>query len=478
MKTHGAIDEIVLLIQSGYPFIYLLTKEEERSREMIRKAADYAGYAFVETAPAADRASAAGELESAISGGDHTVYYIPDLHFHLDDPGVSRRIKELASISRRFSKCIAVAAPRLNAPPELDQEIAVVNIPLPTREELNEVYEQAAQEDGNLPQDDAMRNSFVKAAQGLALEEARRVFRKAAASSMGIDLVINEKKKALRRTDGLEFRELSETLDDVGGLDSLKKWLEERTRAFSDDARKFGLPEPRGLFLTGVQGCGKSLVSKAVAGFWRMPLVRLDLAAVFGASRPEEILSSSLAVAEAMAPCVLWIDEVEKGFDATEGGGASRVLGVMVTWLQEKTAPVFTIATSNRVDRLPPEFPRKGRFDDIFFVDLPQVHERRDILSLHISKRGRDPSKFDLDSLAKKAERFTGSEIEQAVVSALYTAFSRNRELEQADVMNALSDTVPLADTFDEEIKRLREWALKRARHASTDRKRLDYFKE
>jgi len=476
MSDHATVQELALLMRSGYPLLALVTQEDERAAGMLQEAASLAKRTVVVAAPVSDAAAAAQAVVEASKRNPGTVTVIPDLHYHLRHPEVARGVKRLAELALKDLRCIAVIAPVFDAPAELELEIATVTIPLPSRKEIDAIYGQVAEESPALSREAEVRALFVQAAQGLAAEEARRVFRKAAAAGAGVELVIRDKKRALRRTEGLEFRDLRETLDDIGGMDSLKNWLRERTRAFSADARAFGLPEPRGLFLTGVQGCGKSLVSKAVAGFWRMPLVRLDLAAVFGAPRPEDTLRRALSVAEAMSPCVLWIDEVEKGFDTTEGGSPSRLLGVMVTWLQEKQLPVFAIATANRIDKLPPEFARKGRFDDIFFVDLPQAHERMDIFSLHLKKHGRDPSAFELEKIAKSSERFTGSEIEQAVISALYTAFSHGREVEQADLINAIKETVPLAETFDQEIKTLREWALKRARHASTDRKRFDYF--
>ena len=228
----------------------------------------------------------------------------------------------------------------------------------------------------------------------------------------------------------------------------------------------------------GIQGCGKSLMAKAVAGHWNLPLVRLDLSAVFGSPRPEEALSSALRVGEAMAPVVLWIDEIEKGFDMGGEGPAARLLGGMVTWLQEKQKEVFVVATANRVANLPPELPRKGRFDEIFFVDLPNFHERCDILKLHLGKRGRNPAHYSIEALAKNADKLTGSELEQLIISAMYSAFSNELELEDGDLIRALKETVPLYDTFEEEIKALREWARKRARPASTDRRKVDMFKE
>jgi SpoVK/Ycf46/Vps4 family AAA+-type ATPase len=217
-------------------------------------------------------------------------------------------------------------------------------------------------------------------------------------------------------------------------------------------------------------------MAKAVAGYWRLPLTRLDLSAVFGAPRPETSLRGALRTAEAMAPCVLWIDEIEKGFSRDETGVGARLLGSMVTWLQEKSAEVFVVATANRVAGLPPELPRKGRFDEVFFVDLPDVHERAAILDLHLRLRDKDPAAFDLEDLSRRCDKLTGSEIEQLVIAGLFHAYAKKQPLANDDLLRAIRDTVPLYETYEEEIKALREWARRRARPASTDRRRVDMF--
>ena len=274
----------------------------------------------------------------------------------------------------------------------------------------------------------------------------------------------------------MEFFPLEQGLDDVGGLGELKRWLGERQEAFSDDARAYGLPTPKGMLLIGVQGCGKSLTAKVIGRHWGLPLLRLDLGAVFdGNKTPEEAMRHALAMCDAIAPCVLWMDEIEKGFDASDGR-TSRVLGSLLTWQQEKLTPVFLVATANDVSRLPPELLRKGRFDEIFFVDLPDLHERRAILEIHLLKRGRVMPTEVLDELATKCEYFSGAEIEQIVVSGLYTSFADRRELSREDLVYALDETVPLYRTYEEQIKTLRDWAEGRARRASTKTRVLDFF--
>jgi SpoVK/Ycf46/Vps4 family AAA+-type ATPase len=255
----------------------------------------------------------------------------------------------------------------------------------------------------------------------------------------------------------------------------LKEWLAKRALAFSERARRFGLPEPRGLLLLGVQGAGKSLIAKAVASQWQLPLLRLDLGRMFSqlVGSSEQNMRTALRLAESVAPCVLWLDELEKGLAGaasshlSDAGTTARVFGSFLTWMQEKTSPVFVIATSNDISILPPEALRKGRFDEIFFIDLPASDERREIFAIHLAKRGRDPLAFDLNTLARQSEGFSGAEIEQAVISGLYDAFEADRELDNDDLLCNLNNTVPLSHTFEAHIGALRNWARSHARSAS-----------
>jgi SpoVK/Ycf46/Vps4 family AAA+-type ATPase len=282
----------------------------------------------------------------------------------------------------------------------------------------------------------------------------------------------------VRKSGLLEYFAADEKLANVGGMECLKQWLSRRGSAFGEAARKFGLPEPKGLLLLGVQGCGKSLTAKAIASAWRLPLLRLDMGRIFSGlvGSSEENLRRAIRVAEGVAPAVLWVDEIEKGMSGvassgrTDGGVSARVFGALLTWLQEKTAPVFVVATANQIEALPPELLRKGRFDEIFFIDLPAAPEREEILRIHLARRGRKPEGFPLDALAAAAEGFSGAELEQAVISALYDAFAEAKELAPAHVERALRETVPLAVTMREEIERLREWAKHRTRPASSAR--------
>jgi SpoVK/Ycf46/Vps4 family AAA+-type ATPase len=293
-------------------------------------------------------------------------------------------------------------------------------------------------------------------------------------SEKDVPIILSEKEQIIRKSGMLEYYRATEAFDNVGGMAELKDWLRKRRMAFSDDARKFGLPTPKGVLLIGVQGCGKSLCAKAVASLWRVPLLRLDLGRVFSSlvGSSEQNVRQAIQIAESVAPAILWMDEIEKALAGTQSssfsdaGTTSRVFGTFITWLQEKTAPVFVIATANSISQLPPELLRKGRFDEIFFVDLPDRSEREDIFKIHIVKRGRDPEKFDMKKLADTSEGFSGAEIEEAVASALFDVFDTHQELTTESILQNLQATFPLSRTMKEEIENIREWAQDRARPA------------
>jgi SpoVK/Ycf46/Vps4 family AAA+-type ATPase len=276
----------------------------------------------------------------------------------------------------------------------------------------------------------------------------------------------------------LEYCATSESFSSVGGMAVLKDWLGKRSLAFSREAREFGLAAPKGILMLGVQGCGKSLCAKAVSTQWQLPLLRFDMGRMFGSlvGSSEENVRRAISVAESVAPAVLWVDEIDKAFagsqasGATDGGTTARVFGTFLTWLSEKTAPVFVVATANDISHLPPELLRKGRLDEIFFVDLPDPQERVEVFRIHLQKRGRDFAAFDLNRLAELSQDFSGAEIEEAINSALYDAFYGREELTTGHVLQALGETVPLARTMDEQISELRRWAEGRARNASVAR--------
>ena len=484
--------EIAVLARAGYPLIYLVTQEEARARRLVEQAAEATrrgavtwsvtdGVSGDTTDPGLSDPEAA--LESLVKVETPSLMVFLDLHRFLDQPRVVRRLRDRLAEAARRRQSIVIIAPDLVLPPELEKDCAIIDLPLPRTDELlSELNRVAESEQRTIEPDVAER--AVRSALGLSLNEASRVFRKVMVLRKGLtnddlNLVVEEKKAILRKSEVLDFHELSDGLDDVGGLGELKRWLAARSRAFGEDARQYGLPAPKGLLLLGVQGCGKSLSAKAVAELWKFPLLRLDVGALFAnVHSPEASIREAIKISERLAPVVLWVDEIEKGFVQTEGGEASsRVFGSFITWLAEKRAEVFVVATANDVAALPPELLRKGRFDEIFFVDLPNVHERYEILKIHLQKRGREPDRFaSLTALAKQAEHFSGAELEQVVVAALYRAFSNERELNDEDLNLSLKQTVPLYRTYEEKIKALRDWAKRRARPATQDSTVLDLF--
>lgn len=467
--------ELALNLRSNYPIVFVVTFEEKTVISHIEHACAMSNYNCVQPRAAGQIMDISEQLAQLSAD---TVLILNDVHRRLLQPDV---IRLLADLDMGLQGAVVIVTPALQVPPELERISSIVEFPLPNEERLQRILFEICVETGViLVEEDSA--GMVRVAKGLTEGEASRVFTKAllgwpeeAGAARGA--VEKEKRKALLRSNVLEHVEVSDDISTIGGMDTLKAWLRSRQRAFSTEAREYGLPVPKGLLLMGIQGCGKSLAAKAVAGFWQLPLVRLDVSAVFGQSFPEESLRVALKTAEAMAPLVLWIDEIEKGFDNQYKGAQARLLGGLITWLQEKQQEVFVVATANKVDALPPELPRKGRFDEIFFVDLPNQHERKEILTLHLEKRGLSPAQFDVDSWAEKTDKLTGSELEQLVIAAMYMAFERKDKPTNNDLRKALASTVSLYETFESEIKKMREWARKRARMASSDRSKIDYFK-
>ncbi|HVP69556.1 MAG TPA: AAA family ATPase [Anaeromyxobacteraceae bacterium] len=493
------VEELETLVRARYPLVYLVSWEEQRVDAHLEELAREHGKAYLTwsatkglrqqggsrtPAPEASREPPAA-LAAIEKLADPSLVVLKDFHPYLSDPGVVRALRELAQSLKSTYTTLILLSPILQIPPEMEKEITVLDVPLPTYRELYDLLREIAEVvvRGKKAVVDLRREDveqIVKAAQGLTLSEAENAFAKAIASDQklsraDIALILDEKRQVIRKSGLLEYYPTEEHLQNVGGLENLKTWLSRRANAFGEPARRFGLPEPRGLLLLGVQGCGKSLVAKAIASTWKLPLLRLDMGRIFSGlvGSSEENLRRAIRVAESVAPAVLWTDEIEKGLSGSsssgsaDGGVTARVFGALLTWLQEKTAPVFVVATANRVDLLPPELLRKGRFDEIFFVDLPSEAERRDIFRIHVARRGRRPEAFDLSELARLAEGFSGAEIEQAVISALYDAFAEGRDLAQDHLTRSVRETFPLATTVREEIEELRDWARARTRPAS-----------
>lgn len=489
------LDEISLSVRAGYPFVYLLTWEEDRASRGLQQVAEQLDRPLWTWSSTTGLTSPDGpiddttELIDALTSLARTpgpgIVVFQDIHSHLTG-AVPRRLRDLKGHFRDAGWSSIFLSPSAVVPPDLEKDVVVYHLPLPGLKEVARLFHSVLRE-GNFELDLDLFERFVKASLGLTEDEIVRLYKKVllrtgSFNEEQLHEIISEKRQIIRRAEYLEFHDLTMSMAEVGGLDNLKDWLQSRNAAFSEKARKYGLPQPKGLFLVGVQGCGKSLTAKAVADLWKVPLLRLDAGAlVLGQSSAEEGLRRTIAIAESMAPAILWVDEIEKAFAGVGGGGddsaaAARVFGNFITWLQEKQAPVFVVATANEVRNLPPELLRKGRFDEIFWVDLPNIHERERIFEIHIRRRQRDPALFDTWRLAEAADRFSGAEIEQVVIDALFDAFARDREVETPDVLRAIRETVPLAVVMDQHIKELKEWARDRTRPATYDTRRVDFF--
>ena len=413
-------------------------------------------------------------------------FVLKDFHRHMEDPVVIRRLRDVGQKFSANRRTVIITGPAVAIPPELASLVEFFDLPLPGQVRLRQIIDEAIVRiskahtlrrtvgPGGL---DAMAANL----RGLTEQEAERAVSQAIVARYGVTPetvtdVLAAKKDLLRRSGMLEFIEVAEDMHSVGGLENLKSWLVERDRSWESAAREFGLEPSRGLVVLGVQGCGKSLCARAIAGEWNLPLVKFDTAVIFDKyiGETEKRIQKVFRVAEGLSPCVLWIDEIEKVFAGSapdsasaDAGVSSRLLAALLGWMQERKEPVFVAATCNDVTALPPELIRKGRFDEIFFVDLPNASERRQILVIQLKKRKRDPGSFDLDLVAAAASGFSGAEIEAAIQTALYAAYSRKQELSTADLLNSLRSTVPLSTTRAEEIQALRSWAQQRAVRAT-----------
>lgn len=496
--------EVETLIRARYPILYLVSSEEARLQALLLEVAARrqkkvyewscttglvpAGTSIQSQkhrhAPTKDPLAA---LDQVIDQVEPAIFILKDFHPFLtrNNFAVVRRLKEIALHLKNSFKTILIIAPVLDIPEELEKEITVLNHPLPTHAELSELLDRIIEDVRQLSRvtialDDPGRERLLQAAMGLTLGEAENVFARIIVKSeriSGDDVneVFAEKQQIIRKNGLLEYYATEESFAHVGGLAALKGWLQKRASAFTEEARAFGLPAPKGILLLGVQGCGKSLCAKAVSSLWQLPLLRFDVGRMFGSlvGSSEENIRKAIAVAESVAPAILWVDEVDKAFagsqssGVSDGGTTARVFGTFLTWLSEKTAPVFVVATANDISQLPPELLRKGRLDEIFFVDLPSAEERAEIFRIHIARRGRAPEQFDVSALVERSAGFSGAEIEQATISGLYDAFYAQTELTTLHVLESLRQTVPLSKTMDEHIGRLRAWAEGRARNAS-----------
>ena len=502
--------EIDTLIRARYPILYLVTWEEERIEEIVAQLGKDRGkkvYTWSFTLGLQPYGTSIQSqknkqtsskdpliaLDSLIENVEPSIYILRDFHPFLakNNFAIIRKLRDIARELRNSLKTICIISPMLQIPFELEKDVTVVDCDLPDLgsldcllsqilAELNQAHNMKIQ----IPPGE--KEHLLQAALGLTLKEAENVFAKiivenGTLTGAHVQTVFSEKQQIIRKTGVLDYYHQVEDFDHVGGLDILKEWLKRRGGAFSQKARDFGLPEPKGALLIGVQGCGKSLSAKAVASCWKFPLLRLDVGKMFGSlvGSSEENMRKAIKIAESIAPTILWVDEIDKAFagadsSSSDGGTTARVLGTFLTWLQEKESPVFVIATANNISHLPPELLRKGRLDEIFFVDLPCEMERETIFKIHLNRRGRDPQKFNLKLLSQKTEGFSGAEIEQLVISALYNAFHIGEDIKDEDILSAIESTVPLSKTMKENLDALREWAKDRACPASSSSSNLN----
>jgi SpoVK/Ycf46/Vps4 family AAA+-type ATPase len=498
------IEELEVLVRARYPLIYIVSSEEGRVQEIANQVADrrqkklFCWSCTTGILPAgtsvpsrAGRQAAtmdpSAALDQVIAQVEPAVFLFKDFHPFLakGQPTIIRKLKEISLHLKNSLKTVIIVSSVLEIPAELDKEITVLNLPLPGREELAILLDEVNTQMLELKQIQidlaaADREKILQASLGLTLMEAENVLakiivKKGGLSAEDIPEIIAEKRQIVRKSGLLEYCSSAETFESIGGLDNLKNWLRKRAEAFTDEARAFGLPVPKGILLLGVQGCGKSLCAKAVSRLWQLPLLRFDMGKMFNSlvGSSEENVRKAIAVAESVAPAILWVDEIDKAFAGSQasgmadGGTTARVFATFLTWLSEKTAPVFVVATANDISQLPPELLRKGRLDEIFFVPLPDAKERAEIFGIHLLKRARDPQAFNLHELASTSVDFSGAEIEAVVVGALHDAFHERRELTQEDLTACIRETVPLSRTMDTQLDRLREWAKGRARDAS-----------
>jgi ATP-dependent 26S proteasome regulatory subunit len=473
--------ELDVFLRSRVTLIVLATSEEERALQVIKSvcekclrpvltwdAADHFQILCGEFAsvPSAKEASAA--LEQMDKVPEDALFILMDFHDSWTNATIRRKLRTIAQRLKFTKKSILVTVPSTKIPDELKDEAVIVEFPPPTVGELESVLSRLTKAPGvrvNLTK--AGREKLLQAALGLSAAQAQRVFAKAIVEDGVLDdrdiaLVNEEKKQIIRESKALEYYSVTQTPDDVGGLEVLKEWLRLRHRGFTQEARAYGLPFPKGIVLIGIPGTGKSLTAKMIAGLWRLPLLRLDVGALYGSlmGESEERTRRALQLAETVAPCIIWLDEMEKALahGDLDSGTSTRVFGAILTWMQEKTAPCFVVATANDISTLPHELLRKGRFDEIFFLDLPTREERRAIFAVHLAKRKRLPGDYDLDRLADESAGYVGAEIEQAIIDAMFVGFNDNREFTTEDASSALKRQIPLAVSQRETVGALRQW--------------------
>ncbi|NRT79872.1 AAA family ATPase [Clostridium beijerinckii] len=515
------------LFKARFPYVYISTWEEERAISVI----DFVGkdenliktkrttYIWSQTDGMCIQGAKGREetkqpikaLEFIEKCEEPAIFILKDFHVFFGvagrnvDYALIRKTRDLVSVLKNSPrpKSVVFLSPTIVLPSELQKDVTILDFDLPTIDEikslLNEMIDMNKQ-GGRIiiDLDESEKERLCKAALGLTLQEAENAFARAMVEdgrmNIGdLEIILEEKCQVIKKTGILEFEKSNLNMNDVGGLENLKRWVSKRNKSWLDSAQKYNIPAPKGVLITGVPGCGKSLTAKAISAMWQLPLLRLDMGKIFSGivGSSEENMRKAIKTAEAVAPSILWIDEIEKGFSGAssssgDSGTSTRIFGTFLTWMQEKTKPVFVVATANNISSLPSELLRKGRFDEIFFVDLPTKNERKDIFRLHLKKRltNEEVCKYVsitdelLSELADLTEGFVGAEIEQAVVAALFEAFSEERGLQISDLEKVIKNTVPLSVTQAEQIISIREWANVRAVAATAKEDRSEYVKK
>lgn len=477
-------DELALFLKARYPIIYINTIEEDRVEYVIRKNVktnlnrsiyswDFVdGYTnnpnnegFAKRNPLQ-----ALELVERLNAETPALFLLKDFNRFLTDLSISRKLRNISRILKLQPKTIIIIGSDLTIPKELQDLITILQFELPLEKEISQELNRLITS-LNIKIEPQLFENLTRACQGLSLERIRRVLSKIIATYKTIDdnsiaVLLSEKKQIISQTEILEYTSVDEKITNLGGLANLKDWLNKRKTAFGLQAANYGLPTPRGLLLIGIQGTGKSLTAKAIANDWQLPLLKLDVGKLFGGivGESESRLRQMINLAETISPCILWIDEIDKAFSNTDSKGDSgtsnRVLATFISWLSEKTSPVFVIATANNIELLPIEIIRKGRFDEIFFLDLPREAEREEIFKIHLKEfRPTTWDSFNYTQLAKASESFSGAEIRQAIIEGMYYAFYEKREFTTEDICNALEELIPLANLESEQMIQLKNWA-------------------
>lgn len=496
----NSFEELKKLIAAKTSIIYLQTWEEERAVTLIKRVAATGFktplhfFQWSETEGFKDEQSQRAEhmdvfkaLSRILQEKDSGLFLFKDLPLFFDSPQLGnetkrtliRKLHDVYHACKTTYKTLIITHPTIQIPLPLQKEITVTELDLPSEEELQTVLDQVSQAYPKIKVNlsEGNKSIFIRTAIGMSEDEARQAFTKCfigkkSVEASDIDVIYEEKANIIKREGILEFVQNRITVEDIGGLENLKEWLRIRADFFSQEARDYGIKMPKGLLITGISGCGKSLCAQAVASVWNLPLYRLDMGRVYGGQigNPEETMRRAIDAIEAVSPAILWMEEIEKGvagYRQGDAGVTARIFSSFLTWMQEKNSPVFVAATANEISLLPPELIRKGRFDEIFYVDLPSEKEREHIFSVHLKKRNQDPATFNLINLAKATTNFNGAEIEQVVVSGLFEAFSERRALDNNDLYKVLGHMVPLATTMAEQIKEIKRWADTRATKAS-----------